>query len=74
MSSVKTAARHIGRSEVATNEAVTRLLAADVIRQVTLGRRNRAFEVVGLFEAFTGFEHVLASPEADTRLAARTRR
>jgi Fic family protein len=71
--SVRTAAAHIGRSDVATNEAVARLLGAEVIRQVTLGRRNRAFEAVGLFEAFTGFERVLASPQADTLVAAPSR-
>ena len=67
--SVTTAAAHIGRSFQATSDAVARLVEADVVRQVTLGRRNRAFEAVGLFEAFTGFERALASPEADTLVA-----
>lgn len=62
----KTAAEHLGRSRVAVNEAIGRLEDAGVIRKITLGRRNRAFEAVGLFEAFTGFERVLASPDADT--------
>jgi Fic family protein len=62
----KTAAEHLGRSRVAVNEAIGRLEGAGVIRKITLGRRNRAFEAVGLFEAFTGFERVLASPEANT--------
>jgi Fic family protein len=62
----KTAAEHLGRSRVAVNEAIGRLQDAGVIRKITLGRRNRAFEVVGLFEAFTGFERVLASPDANT--------
>jgi len=64
--SVTTAAAYIGRTFQATSDAVERLRQADVVRQVTLGRRNRAFEAVGLFEAFTGFERLLASPEADT--------
>lgn len=64
--SAKTAAEHLGRSRVAVNEAISRLEEACVIRQITLGRRNRAFEAVGLFEAFTGFERVLASPDANT--------
>lgn len=64
---VKTAADVIKRSEVAVGQAVTRLLDAGVIRQVKVGRRNRAFEAVGLFEAFTGFERTLASPDSDTR-------
>lgn len=62
----KTAAAHLGRSHVAINQAITRLETAGVIRKVTLGRRNRAFEAVGLFEAFTGFERVLASPDSNT--------
>jgi Fic family protein len=67
--SVSTAAAHIGRSFQATSGAVERLQAAGVVRQISLGRRNRAFEVVGLFEAFTAFERLLASPEGDTRVA-----
>jgi hypothetical protein len=53
----------------ATSDAVDRLQAAGVVRQVTLGRRNRAFEAVGLFEAFTGFERVLASPDANAAIS-----
>lgn len=71
--SVTTAAAHIGRTFQATSDAVTRLVQAGVVRQVTLGRRNRAFEAVGLFEAFTGFERALASPEADTSIAPQAR-
>jgi Fic family protein len=62
----KTAAEHLGRSRVAVNEAISRLERAGVIAKITLGRRNRAFEAVGLFEAFTGFERVLASPDVNT--------
>ena len=65
--SVTTAAEHIGRTFQATSEAVERLREAGVVRQVSLGRRNRAFEAVGLFEAFTGFERALGSLDADTR-------
>lgn len=67
--SVTTAAAAIGRSFQATSDAVARLREAGVVRQVNLGRRNRAFEAVGLFEAFTGFERSLASPAADTLVA-----
>jgi hypothetical protein len=42
---------------------------ADVVRQVTIGRRNRAYEVVGLFEAMTAYERILASPAGDTLIA-----
>jgi Fic family protein len=71
--SVTTAAAHVGRTFQATSDAVERLRQADVVRQVTLGRRNRAFEAVGLFEAFTGFERALASPESDTLVSPPTR-
>ena len=67
--SVSSAAEQIGRTFQATSIAVQRLLEAGVVRQVSLGRRKRAFEAVGLFEAFTGYERVLASPAADTRIA-----
>ena len=67
--SVSTAAAHIGRTFQATSDAVERLRDAGVVRQVTIGRRNRAFEAVGLFEAFTGSERSLASPDADTRVS-----
>jgi Fic family protein len=69
--SVSAAAAHVGRSFPVTGEAVERLRAANVVKQVTIGRRNRAFEAVGLFEAFTGFERVLASPDADMSPPAR---
>ena len=38
-----------------------------------LVRHNRAFEAVGLFEAFTGLERALASPEADIAVAPSAR-
>ena len=50
---INTAAQALDRSWDAVNQAVTRLEAAGVVRQVTIGRRNRAYEVVGLFEAMT---------------------
>jgi Fic/DOC family len=71
--SVTTAAAAIGRTFQATSDAVERLRGAGVVRQVSLGRRNRAFEAVGLFEAFTGFERSLASPDADTNVSAPAR-
>lgn len=64
--SVNTAAETLGRSWDAVNQAVARLEAAGVVRKVTIGRRNRAYEVVGLFEAMTDYERILASPAGDT--------
>lgn len=66
---INTAAETLQRSWDAVNQAVTRLEAAGVVRQVTIGRRNRAYEVVGLFEAMTAYERILASPAADTTIA-----
>jgi hypothetical protein len=66
-----TAAVHIGRTFKSTSDAMERLRAADVVRQVTLGRRTRAFKAVGLFEAFTSFERMLACSDTDTAISPR---
>src|SRR5664280_1094393 len=66
---VQTAAALIGRSEQAVNEAIPRLLDAGVLKQTTIGRRNRAFEALELIDAFTELERQLASPEADTHFS-----
>ncbi|MFP5255424.1 MAG: Fic family protein [Acidimicrobiia bacterium] len=67
--SVSSAADLIGRSFQATNEAMTRLEAVGVVRQVNVGRRNRAFEAPAIIDAFTALERQLASPTGDTRSA-----
>jgi Fic family protein len=67
--SVSSAARLIGRSFQATNQAMTRLEAAGIVRQVNVGRRNRAFEAPAIIDAFTALERQLASPTGDTRTA-----
>ncbi|MDQ6789398.1 MAG: Fic family protein [Candidatus Dormibacteraeota bacterium] len=63
----------IRRSGQAVNEAIGRLAEAGVLRQITVGRRNRAFEAGDLIEAFTDLERRLASPGGDTRSAPPTR-
>ena len=68
------AAALIGRSVPQTAAAVTRLAEAEVLRQVTVGRRNRAFEAPDVIEAFTDLERQLASPSGDTRITAPARR
>ncbi|MER6173657.1 Fic family protein [Streptosporangium sp. NPDC001681] len=68
-----TAADLIGRSAQRANDAVNQLAAAGVLKQTTIGRRNRAFEVPDLINALTGFERALASPLGDTRQAAPAR-
>ncbi len=64
---VSTAATLIGRSFPAANAAVDRLTEAGILRQLTIGRRNRAFESPEAITAFTALERCLASPDGDTR-------
>ncbi len=59
---VSSAAQLTGRSFSAANEAITRLAGAGILRQLTVGRRNRAFEAPEVIEAFTALERQLASP------------
>ncbi|MCP2277017.1 hypothetical protein [Nocardia amikacinitolerans] len=47
--------------------AVDRLTEAGILRQLTIGRRNRAFESPEAITAFTALERRLASPDGDTR-------
>jgi Fic family protein len=63
---VPSAATLIGRSFPATNNAVAQLVKAGVLRQVNVGRRNRAYEAADVISAFTDLERQLASPEGDT--------
>ncbi|MFP5255428.1 MAG: hypothetical protein ACLGI8_06210 [Acidimicrobiia bacterium] len=67
--SVSSNADLIGRSFQATNEAMNRLEAVGVVRQVNVGRRNRTFEAPAIIDAFTALERQLASPTGDTRSA-----
>ena len=64
---VNSAVRIAGRSFKAVNLAVRELLAAGILRQVRVGKRNRAFEAAELVETFNSLERQLASPQADTR-------
>jgi Fic family protein len=70
---VNGAANLLGRSFRAANRAIEELVNAGVLRQVTVGRRNRAFEAIQVIEAFTDFERRLASPSGDTRADPPTR-
>jgi Fic family protein len=71
---VASAAGLVDRSFKAVNDAFARLVEAGVLRQVTIGRRNRAFEAPEVIEAFTALERQLASPGGDTRVSAPARR
>jgi Fic family protein len=61
---VHSAASLTSRSEQAVNAAIPRLIEAQILRQTTLGRRNRAFEAPEMIDAFTDLERRLASPES----------
>jgi len=64
--SVKSAMTALGRSKPQVNGAVARLTEAAILKQVTVGRRNRAFEAVEIIDAFTSLERQLASASGDT--------
>lgn len=63
------AATLTGRSFQAVNQAVARLVEAKVLSQVSVGRRNRAFEAAEVIRAFADLERQLASPAGDTRVS-----
>ena len=56
-----TAAKLLGRSQQAANTALATLEAAGVVTQVSLGRRNRAFEARELLAMVNDFERALAT-------------
>lgn len=68
------AAALIGRSFPAANNAVSQLVDAGILNQVTVGRRNRAYEAPDIIAAFTDLERRLASPEGDTFTSEPVRR
>jgi Fic family protein len=59
---VKTAAQLLGGTEERARLAVHRLEEAGVLRQTTVGRRNRVWECVGLFDQLDRFERELGPP------------
>lgn len=67
------ASRLLDRSFGAVNRAMHELLESGVVRQVTVGKRNRAFEATEVIEAFIDLERQLASPAADTKVASPSR-
>lgn len=71
---VNTASELVSRSFPAASLAIGRLVAAGILVQVSVGKRNRAYEAPELIDAFTALERRLASPEGDTRVSAPARR
>ncbi len=62
-----TAVEMTGRSKQAANEAIAVLASAKVLKEVTLGKRNRAWEARGLFDLINGVARELATPPAGLR-------
>ncbi|HTU11692.1 MAG TPA: Fic family protein [Allosphingosinicella sp.] len=67
------AAELIGRTFPTASDAIARLTEADVLKQITIGKRNRAFEAKEVIDAFTSLERQLASPEGDTHTSPPSR-
>jgi Fic family protein len=63
----ESAATLLGRTFKPADAAIQRLVHAGILRQITIGRRNRAYEAPEIIEAFTDLERQLASPGGDTR-------
>jgi Fic family protein len=61
---VNTAARMLRRSFRSANTAVGELVAAGILTQINLGRRNRAFEAGDVIDAFAELESQLAEADA----------
>jgi Fic family protein len=70
---VKSAAALIERTFPAANDAIKKLVDSGILRPVKVGRRNRAFEVPDVIDAFTALERRLASPRGDTRTSEPSR-
>jgi hypothetical protein len=49
----------LGRTFKPANAAIQRLVEAGVLRQITIGRRNRAYEAPEIIDAFTDLERQL---------------
>lgn len=62
-----------GRTPPAVNNALAKLEEAGILKQTTIGRRNRAFEAPELLDAFSALERQLA-PGADTYSSPPVRR
>lgn len=63
---VNSASVLIDKSYKAASQAVTDLADRGILTQVTVGRRNRAFEAREIIDSFADLERQLASPGGDT--------
>ena len=70
---VKSASMLTGKTLVATNNAINKLVGAGILHQVGAGERNRVYESPEIIEAFSDLERQLASPEGNTHKSKPTR-
>ena len=61
--SAESAATLLGRTFKPANDAIQRLVEAGILRQINIGRRNRAYEAPEIIDAFTALERQLANPD-----------
>ena len=71
---VETATLVLGRHVTNVNDAVNELVRVGVLKQTTIGRRNRAFEVTELIKLITHFERALGSATGQTHHEPPSRR
>lgn len=67
---VAKATRLLEGSNEQARQAIARLEKADVLRKITVGKRNRAWETVGLFDLLDRFERDLGSLGRTPRLTS----
>jgi hypothetical protein len=72
--SVAGAAKLIGRTFPAANNAISTLVEVRILKQITVGSRNRVYEAPEIVEAFTDFERQLSNPVGDTEVSSPGRR
>ena len=65
---VKSAVELTGRSLVAVNDGIARLVEAGILKQPKAQARNRTFEAREIIDAFVDLERQLASPAGNTRV------
>lgn len=68
-----TMAQATGKSLPTVNATIERFVQAGAVKQVNTGKRNRAFEAVGIIEAFVGFERASASTADNTAISKPSR-
>ncbi len=66
-------ARILKRRFPAANDAIRELVGLEILKPVTQGKRNRAFEAREIIDAFTALERQLASPDGNTKISKPTR-